>query len=63
MAMSRKHYVQLAAIIKAGLDTAALRGADPQPVHDIARDLASMLKHDNPNFDRARFLAAAGLGA
>jgi hypothetical protein len=59
--MSRKNYVETAEIIKAALDTAARRNADPQPVYDVARDLASMFARDNGSFDRQRFLAAAGV--
>jgi hypothetical protein len=52
--MSRKHYIRTAAIIK-GL---VLTQSEKEP---IAQQFADMFEEDNPNFDRARFLAAAGV--
>ena len=54
--MTRKHFEQTAAIIKA---------ARSQPQHKaveyIARQLAVDFADDNPNFDRDRFLTACGI--
>lgn len=59
--MSKKHYLKIAAIFKAKL-------GDPYPqtelrtaiLKDVATSLCEVLKDDNPNFDRTRFLEACG---
>jgi hypothetical protein len=56
----RRHYQFIASLLKAEMDLestvsgmAALQG--------LARSFASRLASTNPNFDRARFLAACGM--
>lgn len=51
--MSRKHYIEAAAIIKSI--------SNPTTRAYVATEFASMFKRDNSNFDRARFLTAAGV--
>lgn len=56
--MSRKDYVMLARVIRSNK---VLNAADPnasEAVDDLAKDIASALYSDNPNFNRERFLAA-----
>lgn len=66
MAMSKKDYVAVAAIIKAGL--AAHAGSDAQAwrarqaVEVIAQDLARYFGSQSQVFDRTRFLKACGAG-
>lgn len=57
--MSRKHYVEVAAILRghivgAGADEAATARL-------IAYDLAGMFARDNGAFDRGRFYTACGI--
>jgi hypothetical protein len=56
--MSRKHYIQIAAMLKANKpsDTAAL-----VTWNTIVRELAHTLAADNSLFDRSRFLSACGM--
>lgn len=58
--MTRKHFQAIAAVIRSHYENEA----DPNPwrytAHAIAADLASVFAADNPNFDRAKFLAACG---
>ena len=64
--MSKKHFIQIAKTIEARF---VIESAHPHPggtaaaVRDIARDLAADFASFNPNFDRARFLAACGVEA
>jgi hypothetical protein len=63
--MSRKHYEETAAALKWALD--GLGGKVRQEtrretVVSIAKDLANMFRADNSNFDRAKFMDAAGVG-
>jgi hypothetical protein len=67
MSLSRKHYCAVAAIISRH---AVIEGYGPELdsatkriVGELADDLASMFASDNPNFDRARFLAACKVTA
>jgi hypothetical protein len=64
--MTRKDYVLIAACLEA----AQKHNPWPSPSHaagadlmklQIAKNLADTLARDNPRFDRARFLAAAGV--
>lgn len=58
--MTRRHYVMLAEAIRKG----RYDGMDPirTAIHgDYARLVADALAKDNQAFDRARFLAAAGV--
>lgn len=59
--MSRKHYILIAAAIKA-----SKLECDPAAVDQhsrTAKALADALALDNPSFNRDRFLAACGLEA
>jgi len=70
MAMTRKHYVEVASILKSELnELASLEHLDDdeheiatETVKSVANRLAVMFKRDNPYFDRTRFMNAAGLG-
>lgn len=56
MAMSRKHFRELAAIF-------AEANSQASPIVDlrwIASEVANVCKRDNGNFDRAKFLTACG---
>ncbi|QWY83406.1 hypothetical protein [Rhizobium phage RHph_X3_9] len=61
MAMTKRHYVEVAAIFKRKL-------SEPYPqderrtalLKDIAKELADMFKRDNGNFQRDKFLDACG---
>ena len=59
--MTRKDFEMLAAAIQSSL----LEFADPSEGKDgirtVANTLAQALRHDNPRFDRDRFLTACGL--
>lgn len=60
--MSRKHYVEVAAILAGDLATASNEG-ERNKVRGIALSLADMFKRDNSRFDRERFYAAVGIDA
>jgi hypothetical protein len=67
MAMTRKHYVEVAKIISRQVAdnetlTPVRREAANTATRQIADDLAYMFKYDNPHFDRNRFMDAASLG-
>lgn len=64
MAMSRKHYREVAEIIK--FETQVIEGSPDRDVADavlrrVAGELASFFKRDNGSFDRAKFMEACGL--
>jgi hypothetical protein len=52
---TRKHYIVIAELLR------VLRATIPGPHCAVARAFADALAHDNPSFDRSRFLSAAGL--
>lgn len=54
--MTRKHFIEIAATIKA----LKANGADAATLKAIAGELAITFKKLNPAFDKARFLAACG---
>jgi hypothetical protein len=59
MASTKKTFVAVAAAIK-NLDD--LHKCSPQDMRQtLAKDLARVFAQENPNFDMARFLAAAGV--
>lgn len=65
MAMSRKHYVEAAKVIKGNLEDFQVDSASGtifNMAESIANDLADMFKRDNSAFDRARFMDACGMG-
>jgi len=68
--MTKKHFIEIAATLKSERDSwivdhqqtddpAAYTG--PTPLDGTVLRLASTFKSINPNFDRARFLAACGV--
>lgn len=64
MALSRKHYQAIAAILKKHDGDAAEEGEYPASAKeymrlDIAAALALYLEEESPNFDKERFLKAA----
>ena len=58
--MTKKHFVEIAAILAGDLATAANDG-ERNKVRGIALSMADMFKRVNPNFDRERFYAAVGI--
>lgn len=54
MAMSRKHYIEVAEIIR----RARRQNSVEQACDHIAEDLADMFKRDNDAFHRGKFLGA-----
>jgi len=67
MSMSRKHYREVAAILKAERFSQAdedtfddALGAN-SVLDNVARGLATMFQIDNRNFDRDKFLEACGI--
>lgn len=67
MAMSRKHYVEVAETIKRTVDwsadeTPVRRRARLAAAQEIANGMADMFAYENGRFDRQRFMNAAGLG-
>jgi hypothetical protein len=67
MAMSRKHYREVAEIIReqvAGVEWDAETngiGAGGFVLKAVANGLATMFQIDNSNFDRSQFLEACGI--
>ena len=64
MSMSRKHYVQIANMIRSNLDVDLYTNFGLHyscGVSAVARDLAEIFREDNPAFDRSRFYIACGL--
>lgn len=70
--MTKKDYVAVAALLKAQLDGqlntqttpgywVAHRDGYVNAITNIAKDLCETFKRDNPNFSKAKFLAACGL--
>ena len=70
MAMSRKHFEDIARILKG--NSAPVEDSTPAFVegweagreamrHDLAKYFAEFFATQNPNFDRQRFLKAAGV--
>ena len=62
MALSRKHYVKVAAILAGDLATSNT-DAERRKVRAIALSLADMFAQDNAAFNRSRFYTACGIGA
>ena len=61
--MTKKHFIAIAADIRANL---AMRERDEGEIHGIeaqARSLCAVFAQFNPAFDRGRFLAACGVEA
>lgn len=54
--MSKKHFIEIAAIIKSARE----QHGESAAIRDIESELASFFKRQNANFDRARFLDACG---
>lgn len=66
MAMSRKHYREVAEIIKSERESVTdypetMRESVLVSTLVIARRLATMFEIDNSNFNRAQFLKACGI--
>jgi hypothetical protein len=57
--MTRKHYRQVAEMLKREIETYE---HDVKTVASIADSLATFFQADNPRFDRDKFLQAVGLG-
>jgi hypothetical protein len=54
--VTRKHYEKVAQILRQQVE----QGADKATVAEIATELVSMFRADNPRFDRDRFFSAIG---
>jgi hypothetical protein len=62
MAMSKKHFERLAAIVRLCDEQAKIGYSADHIIHLVlAEELADMAQEENPAFDRARFLRACGL--
>lgn len=67
MAMSRKHYREVAGIINMELKNAEAFVNDDEigtaqyVLDNVAKSLAAMFQIDNSNFNRAQFLEACGI--
>lgn len=64
--MTRKDYVKIAAVFKDYYLTISAGTGDYNDLSkivfkELAENMATMLKTDNPRFDRDRFLAACGV--
>jgi len=62
--MSRKHFVAVAAILKEKTIETPAAGFDEgfaSATEEIAGELATFFKSENPNFNRSKFLTACGL--
>jgi hypothetical protein len=59
--MSRKHYRDVAEIIKTEVDRTNPAGGVRPVLARVAGELASMFKRDNGNFNRDKFMEACGL--
>lgn len=57
--MTRKDYELMAKIIRANADR-CYESESIFVIKDVANDLATALKEDNPRFDRVRFVEACG---
>jgi hypothetical protein len=55
--MTRKHYIAMAQAFK----LVKVHGGDTDTIAKLARELASVLKVDNPRFDKDKFLTACGV--
>lgn len=59
--MSRKHFIALAAALKAARADLETGNAKPADVlRDVAERVADVCRTQNEHFDRARFMSAAG---
>lgn len=59
--MTRKDYILLAEALKVANDSLLGPSDEHQGIRYAAMHIANALAQDNPRFDRARFLAAAGV--
>lgn len=59
--MTKKHYIAIAADIRANLAMRERDEAEIFGIESLARSLCDVFAADNPRFDRSRFLAAAGV--
>lgn len=61
--MSRKDYELLAGLLRDEIETAEglFEPIGAEALRNYARRLTIVLKHENPRFDRGRFLTACGI--
>jgi hypothetical protein len=59
--MSKKHFIELAEIIRVNSNPKLHGDEARQAVAQVAQDLADFCKRQNSNFDRARFLEACNV--
>lgn len=58
--MTKKHFIQLANMIKERMATAE-GSKEVSALVGIAKDMADMFQAENSRFDRCRFLSACGV--
>lgn len=61
--MTKKHFIAIAADIRANLNMRERDEAEIYGIEAQARSLCDVFARFNPAFDRGRFLAAAGVEA
>ena len=59
--MSRKDYIIVAGVIHSQLVEHITNNTIVDVLVTVSHTLADRMKHDNPNFNRTRFLAACGV--
>lgn len=59
--MTKKHFIAIAATIRAEINSREKDEAEIWGVEALARNLCDDFARFNPNFDRGRFLAACGI--
>lgn len=58
--MTRKHYIEVASILKNAREDIADTNGEVACVRHVTRELARMFRRDNSAFDAGRFFDAAG---
>lgn len=64
--MQRRHFELIAASIWRSQAASSISGTAPakaaarKAIHLVATDIAASCAHENPNFDKARFMKACG---
>lgn len=58
--MTKKHFIKIAAAFKPYVDQTPEIGIERGILRGLANELCDVFRETNPNFDKARFLAACG---
>jgi hypothetical protein len=56
--MTRKDYIEIAKVLNKKVRDIGINDPDFILIDELAKDFATMLKADNPNFDKERFFSA-----